>query len=88
VIQLYPSWDRVNSSCVLIGFSDQDRMNVLTSHPRMIKPTIPILIHHTTSDVSQDSQGSGSEKSDSSELVSSSFIRYSSYKPSFEYRPL
>jgi protein required for attachment to host cells len=73
---------------MLIVLSDQERMNVLTSQPRRIKPTIPILMHHTTSDVSQDSQGSGSEKSDSSELVSFSFIRYSSYKPSFEYRPL
>ena len=50
---------------------------MLTSQPRMIRPTIPILIHHTTSDVSHDSQGSGSEKSDSCELISFSFIDYS-----------
>jgi len=67
-----------------MGLSDQDRMNVLTSQPSMINPTIPILIHHTTSDVSQDSQGSGFEKSDSSELISFSSIRYSSYKSVFE----
>ena len=59
-----------------IGLSNQERMNVLTSQPSIIRPTIPILIHHTTSDVSQDSQGSGSEKSDSCELISFSFIDY------------
>ena len=42
----------------------------------MISPTIPMPMHHVTSDVSQDSQGSGSEKSDSCELISFSSIDY------------
>jgi len=50
---------------------------MLTSQPSMISPTTPILMHQATSAVSQDSQGSGSEKSDSCESISCSFKEYS-----------